>query len=150
MKLLLTILVILYVLSPWDLLPDFAFGWGWIDDLILLWVLWRFVYAGQRLGYRKRYYQAGRRSARNGTHQRFSDGNSTGAGSQYGATETIRDPFAVLGIERNASLEEIKRAYRQLANKYHPDKVEHLGDEFKVLAEKHFKEIEAAYRELTK
>jgi len=56
----------------------------------------------------------------------------------------------VLGVPRDATQEEIKKAYRQLANKYHPDKVEHLGDEFKKLAETRFKEIEAAYRELTK
>jgi DnaJ like chaperone protein len=55
----------------------------------------------------------------------------------------------VLGIERSASVEEIKHAYRELASKYHPDKLEHLGEEFKVLAEKRFKEIQQAYQELT-
>ena len=43
-----------------------------------------------------------------------------------------------------------KKVYRQLANKYHPDKVQHLGEEFKELAENRFKEIQTAYRELTK
>ena len=44
--------------------------------------------------------------------------------------------------------EEIKNAYKQLANKYHPDKVLHLGEEFKKMAEERFKEIQEAYREL--
>ncbi|HUT69368.1 MAG TPA: DnaJ domain-containing protein [Desulfatiglandales bacterium] len=42
----------------------------------------------------------------------------------------------------------MKNAYRKLANKYHPDKVDHLGDEFRVLAEQRFKEIQEAYQEL--
>jgi DnaJ like chaperone protein len=60
-----------------------------------------------------------------------------------------KDPYTVLNIHRNATQEEIKKAYKQLANKYHPDKVLHLGDEFKKMAEERFKEIQQAYRELT-
>ena len=59
-----------------------------------------------------------------------------------------RDPYQILGVEKGAPLNEVKAAYRKLAIKYHPDKVNHLGDEFKVLAEKRFKEIQEAYQEL--
>ena len=58
------------------------------------------------------------------------------------------DPYEILGVPRKASLDEIKSAYRKLAAQYHPDKVNHLGDEFKTLAEKKFKEIRKAYEEL--
>ncbi|MBW2144864.1 MAG: DnaJ domain-containing protein, partial [Deltaproteobacteria bacterium] len=41
-----------------------------------------------------------------------------------------------------------KKAYRRLAGKYHPDRVNHLGEEFKELAERRFKEIQDAYQDL--
>ena len=53
--------------------------------------------------------------------------------------------YAVLGLEPGADMEAIKRSYRQLSMKYHPDKVSHLGEEFQEVAEEKMKEINAAY-----
>jgi DnaJ like chaperone protein len=53
--------------------------------------------------------------------------------------------YAVLGLEPGAEMEEIKKAYRKLSMKYHPDKVRHLGEEFRTIAEEKMKEINAAY-----
>jgi DnaJ like chaperone protein len=53
--------------------------------------------------------------------------------------------YATLGLEPGASMEEIKKTYRKLSMKYHPDKVRHLGEEFRTVAEQKMKEINVAY-----
>ncbi|NBI09105.1 molecular chaperone DnaJ [Colidextribacter sp. OB.20] len=60
----------------------------------------------------------------------------------------MRDPYSVLGISQNASDEEVKKAYRELARKYHPDNYQNnpLAD----LAEEKMKEINEAYDTITK
>ena len=58
--------------------------------------------------------------------------------------------FRVLEISPNASNEEIKKAYRKMANKYHPDKVSHLGKEMQKMAEEKFKAVNDAYQRLKK
>ena len=58
--------------------------------------------------------------------------------------------YAVLGLEKNADFTAVKKAYRKLSMQYHPDKVGHLGEEFKKVAEEKMKEINAAYDFLKK
>lgn len=60
----------------------------------------------------------------------------------------MTDPYRVLGVEPTASDDEIKRAYRELARKYHPDNYQNnpLAD----LAEEKMKEINEAYDQITK
>lgn len=60
----------------------------------------------------------------------------------------ISSAHTLLNVPNNASKEEITSAYKKLAQQYHPDKVAGLAPEFKELAEKRMKEINAAYKEL--
>lgn len=53
--------------------------------------------------------------------------------------------YKILEIDSAASNEELKRAYRELAKKYHPDKVSHLGEDVKLAAEQKFTKLNAAY-----
>ena len=69
--------------------------------------------------------------------------------SSYESTNTYtKDPYKVLGLDSSATNEEIKKAYRKLAMKYHPDKVEGLGEEVRKNSEKQFREINEAYEAL--
>ena len=60
----------------------------------------------------------------------------------------MRDPYEVLGVSPDADDDEVKRAYRDLARKYHPDNYQNnpLAD----LAEEKMKEINEAYDAITK
>ena len=58
----------------------------------------------------------------------------------------MRDPYSILGVRQNASDEEIKKAYRNLSRKYHPDA--NINNPNKDQAEAHFKEVQQAYRQI--
>ncbi|MFD2822423.1 TerB family tellurite resistance protein [Lacinutrix iliipiscaria] len=58
--------------------------------------------------------------------------------------------YKILEIEQSATVDDIKKAYRKMAKKYHPDKVEHLGEEHKKGAEDKFKQVQKAYEQLQK
>jgi DnaJ like chaperone protein len=61
---------------------------------------------------------------------------------------TIIGPWDILGVDREASAEEIRRAFHRLAVQYHPDKVHHMGEEFQVVAHEKFTELKNAYDSL--
>ena len=58
------------------------------------------------------------------------------------------DPYSVLGVSRDASEEEIKKAYKALSRKYHPDA--NINNPNKDQAEEKFKEIQAAFQQIMK
>ncbi len=58
--------------------------------------------------------------------------------------------YAVLEIDRNATNDEIKKAYRNMALKHHPDKVSYLGEEMRKTAEERFQKVNEAYEKIKK
>mgnify|MGYP001182259778 FL=1 len=79
-------------------------------------------------------------------------------GISTGDYESIRNMFVpatdaayrILEVERSATEEELKKAYRRMALKYHPDKVSHLGEEFRKTAEEKFKAVNEAWENIKK
>lgn len=62
----------------------------------------------------------------------------------------VNNSFKVLGVGADASVDDIKKAYRKLAVKYHPDKVSHLGEEYQKGAKEKFQSVQEAYENIKK
>ena len=58
--------------------------------------------------------------------------------------------YKILEIDHSATDDEFKKAYRKMAMKYHPDKVSHLGEEFKKTADEKFRKVNEAYARIKK
>ena len=58
------------------------------------------------------------------------------------------DPYSILGISRDASDEEVKKAYRKMSRKYHPDA--NIDNPNKEQAEEKFKQVQQAYEQIMK
>ncbi len=70
--------------------------------------------------------------------------------SRYSSSSTSKGKgrehyLRILGLVEGVSQDEVKSAYRQLAKKFHPDVVAHLGDDVRLASEKRMKEILEAY-----
>ena len=65
----------------------------------------------------------------------------------YSDTENA---YKILEITKTATDSEIKKAYRRMAKKYHPDKVIHLGEEHQKGAKEKFRQVQEAYEQLQK
>ena len=58
--------------------------------------------------------------------------------------------YKILEVDKNCSNEDLKKAYRELAKKHHPDKVQNLGDVYVKAAKEKFSKIQAAYENIKK
>ena len=58
--------------------------------------------------------------------------------------------YKILEVEPTVSDDDVKKAYRRMAMKYHPDKVSHLGEDFKKVAHEKFRKVQAAYDQIKK
>ena len=60
----------------------------------------------------------------------------------------MRNPYEVLGISPSATDDEVKKAYRELSRKYHPDS--YANNPLADLAEEKFKQVQEAYNQIMK
>jgi DnaJ like chaperone protein len=65
-------------------------------------------------------------------------------------SDNLESAYAALETSADATDDEIKKAYRKMAVKYHPDKVAYLGDDLKNQANEKFQQLNAAYEKIKK
>ncbi|MDA3885379.1 MAG: TerB family tellurite resistance protein [Candidatus Delongbacteria bacterium] len=75
----------------------------------------------------------------------FQQGRTGGRKRTFSSRDKLDNAYDVLGIPQGSSKADVKKAFRTLSKKYHPDKVEHLGEEFKNIAAEKFIKIKEAY-----
>ncbi|MCL2789134.1 MAG: DnaJ domain-containing protein [Desulfobulbus sp.] len=132
-----------------DLLEEFRNGFAYEPRLILLELIYQIIYTKQPPPADE--LQLAREIAQI-LHISVYDQRTIEAKYRYrqrqeaaSAGQMEEQYYAVLGLEPGADFVEIKKAYRKLSMQYHPDKVGHLGEEFKKVAEEKMKEINVAY-----
>lgn len=143
------LLWLIYLISPIDLFPDTIFGPGFIDDALLLWLLYWFLWRKPAPQNVRDQWARARNQGPSGGTGGSSDQEQTKRNSRT-ESDRARDPYAILEIDRNATFDEIRKAYHLQAGRYHPDKVSHLGEEFQSLANRKFQDIQWAYQTLAK
>lgn len=141
------LLGLIYLLLPVDTIPDVFLGPGFIDDALVLGLLyWLFLRkpAPDHTGDRYRGSRREDPGGATGDGATDREQNRTAAGGK----DRARDPYAILEIDRKADFAAIRKAYHRQANRYHPDKVSHLGREFQELAKVKFQDVQWAYETL--
>lgn len=125
---------------------DFLFGIGGADGEFHQTELNMLTLIAQYLGISQSDYTSiyerhvGRQSSSYSDYSGYS-GKSRGSES----TRYDKDPYRVLGIDSSATDDEVKKAYRKMAMKYHPDKVAGMSEEIQRNAAEQMKEINRAY-----
>lgn len=76
------------------------------------------------------------------------DGGYSGGSQGYGSAKSKRDPYEILGLSKDATFNEIKKKYRELVKKYHPDILMGKGADEEIIQEgtKKLQEINEAYK----
>ena len=133
-------------------LAEFKQSFGYEPRLILLELIYQVLYSNEKVSDSEleqvrtiaSYLEISAYDQRS-TEAKFRAGYRPG--SPAGAIDEDKY-YAILGLSPGVDFSEIKAAYRKLSMKYHPDKVGHLGAEFKEVAEEKMKEINNAYEYL--
>lgn len=87
--------------------------------------------------------------ARIATHMRISTADFNSIKAMF-VSQTRESAYEILEIPASSTDEEVKKAYRRMAVKYHPDKVSHLGEEHQRMANEKFQRLTEAYDQVKK
>jgi DnaJ like chaperone protein len=70
--------------------------------------------------------------------------------AMFYSKNNTENSYKILEITKAATNDEVKKAYRKMVKKHHPDKVRHLGEEYQQGAEEKFRQIQKAYEQIQK
>lgn len=116
-----------------------------IQELVICLLIFFVLYGAAQDGGRKKSLGSSNDSSRNWENDHSGDESS--GRKAYNEPKTS-DPYSVLHVPRTATDSEITRAYRNLVQMYHPDKVEGLAPEYREIADTRMKAINAAYEQV--
>jgi hypothetical protein len=157
-KFLLILIALAYLISPIDLIPDLFVPFvGWIDDAFLIGLIIYYLRFNRLPNFFN--WKSGNKNSGPGVGQGFArdygrpqdsadsraNQGEPGEHNRNRKSSVPQKPHEVLGIHKNATTREIQEAFRDLAKRYHPDRVATLGKEFQDLANQKFIEIKEAY-----
>ena len=119
---------------------DFLFGLGGADGSFDQTELNMLHLMAQYLGISQSDYTS--------IYERHVGSGYSGQSRYSGRSGYIKDPYKVLGITKEATDDEVKKAYRKMAMKYHPDRVAGMGEEMQRNAAEPRQEINEAYEQI--
>lgn len=127
-------------------------GGGGFFSILIIFLVIRLVFRslfGGRSSYTHFYYDSNEDQNR---YQRQYNSQSNES-SQQRTYQPAKDYYSILGVTREASDDEVKKAYRKLIMEYHPDKVANNSNndsKYKEFAAKRFREVQDAYEQICK
>ena len=150
---LIILFVAIYFVYPFDIFPDFFGLPGRVDDISLIGLAIWFIrkrLLGNRQGFKNSFWQSRSmgsefRQRQNGEREPQYNYKEKEKKKTAEEEESSSDPYVILNVSRNATKDEIKKSYKELLKKYHPDKVAFLGEEFQEIAHKKMVKIQRAY-----
>jgi uncharacterized membrane protein YkvA (DUF1232 family) len=148
-KIIVIILGLAYLVSPWDILPEAIASYlGLIDDFFVISTI-VYILKYNRLpdlGFLNKF--KGFKSNKNQNNYQEQSAQQQKNASKQKPNNNSKDPYEILEIPPGSSKADIHLAYKAAIKKYHPDKVSHLGEEFAHLANEKFLDIQKAYDSL--
>ena len=136
-----------YFILPLDAIPDLIPAAGFADDLAVLLIATASVLAHVKPEHRRRAGELMDWERSRGKRESGGGSSRQEQGPRTFASETEKESHykRTLDLAGEITPSALKERYRELAHKYHPDKVRHLGVEFQEMAGQKLKEINTAY-----
>lgn len=129
---------------------QFLFGVAQADGSISTPELQTIERIAQLIGISRMDYESVKSMYMGGYYQYQGGYNYGGSSQTQYKPENLDNDYKILEITPDATDEEVKKAFRTLAKKHHPDKVAHLGDDVRKAAEEKFARLNQAYERIKK